>query len=243
MALVVLPSSEIQAAAEDRWHKSSSFTFSLWDLVLPPLIKIFSTEQSHFLYFFSSTLWHSGPATQSQKSLSLKGSARAACSISLQGVGTPPTRPGCSMPLPGCPQNKTQKVMGPLHPCPPWPQHMHKSPASPKTMSCPWELQGDTTSDLKSWMEPLRPFLGWTRNFPEPRDAASAPIRLRQRAGSTCVFCRRGKVGVFQGKAFPLVHVQLKIIQWPTAASRLAYRETIIPAQFTAFWGKENLVI
>jgi len=72
---------------------------------------------------------------------------------------------------------------------------------------------------------------------------ASIKSSVGESRQQTRVLCTTGRVGVFQGKAFPLVHVQLKIVQWPTTASDLTYRETTISAQFTAFWGREKSVI
>lgn len=140
--------------------------------------------------------------------------------------------------------------------CPPKPHHLGpshvaRSSASPKTLSCPWAFKGGASSDLRAgWYlcasgEEEVSFPGVDRDPAQPTDTASASSKSTggESRQQTCVLHERGKVGVFQGKAFPLLHVRLKIIQWPTTASHLAYRETTISAQFTAFWGREHLVI
>lgn len=110
-----------------------------------------------------------------------------------------------------------------------------------KTLSCPWAFKGGAGRKLggthisgkeETCPGPVRSLMlrhPWTLHS-QSKQAANARALQEE-------------LGVFQGKAFPLVLLQLKITRWPTAASRLAYRETTISAQFTAFWGGENVVI
>lgn len=108
--------------------------------------------------------------------------------------------PGCSMPLLGCHQRKqatqTHKVLWAFQHCPPHPQHMSRSSASPKTMTCSWALQGDTSSTLKAgWCACV---LSW--GGPEPfltMGCCQCFHQVETRAGSTCVLQER------EGGSFP----------------------------------------
>lgn len=167
LLLCLLQKYELQL--EDRWHKSSSFFFWLWDHVLSPLMKVFSTEQSHFLYFFLIPLAQWTCHTVPEK-FEFEGTCKTTLfHLLAMGGGDQVAQCPFQAVIKTKQATQTHKVLWAFQHCPPQPQHMSRSSASPKTVTCSWALQGDTSSNLKAgWCLCVLSWVG-TRTFPDHR--------------------------------------------------------------------------